>query len=118
GRAIAQDGIVALGPLPLAAGVGPANAILLPWGGLLWLARWQAVTHGDVRRLVGGALLVGALAMLPIVPQVLLNWEVYGQLSPLSVRSLYAEQVTKGVHYLKYASFALHEHGGEPAGFY
>ena len=48
----------------------------------------------------------------------LINWEAHGQFSPLTVRSLYAEQSTKGIHYLKYVSFALHEQGGEPSVYY
>ena len=62
---IVRDGALALLALALAAEVRPANAILLPVGGVLWLARWQAMTRHDPRRLIGGLVLVGAAALLP-----------------------------------------------------
>jgi hypothetical protein len=117
-RHVVRDGALALVALAFSAEVRPANAILLPIGALLWLLRWWTVARCQPRRLVLGLVLVGAAAALPVLPQMLLNWEVFGRPSPLSVRSLYEEQSTKGLHYLKYASFALREHGGEAAVYY
>jgi hypothetical protein len=118
-RGVLRDGVLALFTLALAAEIRPANAVLLPVGGLFWLARWwQATGAVRPRLLVSGCLLVGAAAAIPMVPQVLVNLTLYGQPSPFTTRSLYREQIAWGMANLKYATFAPPGFDGEPHLFY
>ena len=118
-RGVLRDGVLALFTLALAAEIRPANAVLLPVGGLFWLARWWQAT-GAVRPglLVGGCLLVAVAAAIPIVPQVLVNLTLYGEPSPFTPRSLYREQIAWGMANLKYATFTPRGFDGEPNLFY
>jgi hypothetical protein len=115
---VIRDGMLALLALTFSVEVRPANAVLLPVAALFWTVRWWLAARPDLRRFAGGLALVGIVAALPLVPQVLINWQVHGQFSPLTVRSLYAEQASWGISYLKYVTFDLRDKGGEPAVFY
>jgi hypothetical protein len=116
--AVCRDGVLALLVLALAAEVRPVNAILLPVGGLIWAVRWWAVARRDARRLLGGLLLVGGVAVLPLIPQMLANWREYGQPHPLVVGSLYAQQAEWGLQNLKYTTVSSPRYRVDPAGFY
>src|SRR5688500_764870 len=99
---VVRDGVLALAALALAAEVRPANAILVPIGGLLWAARWWTTARADPRRLLSGLLLVGALAALPLIPQMMLNWRTAGQANPLLANDLYERHLGGGYRNLKY----------------
>jgi hypothetical protein len=62
--------------------------------------------------------LVGAVAALPLVPQLGLNLWAHGAFNPLLINSLYDQQLTWGLQSLKYATFVLRDYPTAPAVFY
>lgn len=115
---VIRDGMLALFALTLAVEVRPANAVLLPVCTALWTIRWWMTARRELMRFVGGLVLVGAVAALPLVPQSVINWRAHGNPTPLLVTSLYEQQMTWGVQNLKYATFVLARHPGLSAVFY
>jgi hypothetical protein len=117
-RRVIVEGMVGLATLTFAVEVRPANAILLPVGALLWMIRWWLSVRPGWPRFVGGVTLVGAVAALPLLPQLGLNLWAHGVFNPLLVNSLYDQQLAWGVQSLKYATFVLRDLPAYPAVFY
>ncbi|MFN8633499.1 MAG: hypothetical protein U0893_06555 [Chloroflexota bacterium] len=103
---VLRDGVLALVCLSLAAEIRPANAVLLPVGGLLWAIQWLRAARGttgrlELGRLFGGLVLVGVATLVPMAPQIALNWMIYGVPHPFVVGSLYETQLRLGLPNLK-----------------
>jgi hypothetical protein len=82
----------------LAVMVRPANLAVLLAVGVLWLAR-QFVFR-ELR--LSAALLLLAVAVLPFLPQLIVNYRSYGRFEPLLASGLYRQQASWGMAYLKY----------------
>jgi 4-amino-4-deoxy-L-arabinose transferase-like glycosyltransferase len=106
-RGVLRDGILALFAFALAAEIRPANAILIPVGGALWGIRWWLAVRWRLGQIAGGLLLVSVAASLPLLPQVFLNWRVFGQPHPFVTQSLYQQQIELGLGNLKYATVLI-----------
>jgi hypothetical protein len=111
---VVRDGMLALAALALATEVRPGNAILLPIGALLWTARWWTAVRVEPRRFLGGLLLVGAVAALPLIPQMMLNWRTAGQANPLLANDLYERHLGGGYRNLKYQTYYLRGFNSSP----
>lgn len=87
----------------LAVMVRPSHAIVVPaiWG--IWIAR--GFLFRDLRWPVVAAALLAFV--LPFLPQLWSNYRAFGVISPLIVRSLYAEQLGWGLLYAKYATLIV-----------
>jgi hypothetical protein len=86
-----------------AVAVRPANAIVAIALLGVWLLR--GLLFGKVSL---GRLLAGALGLvLPLVPQIALNWKVFGRVTPLIVHSLYRMQTQWGMGALKYGTVVI-----------
>jgi hypothetical protein len=115
---VIREGMLALAALAFAVEVRPANAILLPAGAVLWMARWWLTAPRQWGRLAGGVVAVGIVGALPLLPQLGLNVLAHDVFSPLLVNSLYQQQLGWGLQNLKYATFVLRDHPGFPSVFY
>ena len=92
-----------------AVAVRPANAVVAAALAAVWLIRilrWR-------ERPIAVALAVTAAAaglILPLIPQLLINWFVFGQVNPLIVKSLYRMQAQWGMGALKYGTVVISGH--------
>jgi len=87
----------------LATIVRPADAIVVLALGAVWVIR--AVQFRDVP---WWAVPVGLVAgVVPCVPQLILNYQGFGVISPLIVQSLYTAQLSTGMAVLKYATVVV-----------
>jgi hypothetical protein len=86
-----------------AVAVRPANAIVAVALVSVWLLRgllWWPIRAADVAA-------AGLGLFLPLVPQLLLNWRVFGKINPLIVHSLYRLQTQWGMGALKYGTVVI-----------
>ncbi|HEY4230538.1 MAG TPA: hypothetical protein VGO79_10220 [Thermoanaerobaculia bacterium] len=87
----------------LAVAVRPANAIVALALLGVWLLRGLLFWRFSL-----GEVLAGALGLLlPLVPQLALNWKVFGRINPLIVHSLYRMQTQWGMGALKYGTVVI-----------
>jgi hypothetical protein len=87
----------------LAVAVRPANAIVAVALVAVWLLRGLLFWRFSL-----GEALAGALGLvLPLVPQLALNWKVFGRINPLIVHSLYRMQTQWGMGALKYGTVVI-----------
>jgi hypothetical protein len=84
----------------LAAVVRPANVTVFAAIVVLWIARQLLTKSLSVRALP----FLLAAALLPFVPQLVINLRAYGKAEPLVVARLYRDQVHWGMANLKYAT--------------
>ncbi len=85
-----------------AVAVRPANAIVAVALTAVWLLR------GLFWGLSVGEVLAGTLGLvLPLVPQLALNWKVFHRVTPLIVHSLYRMQTQWGMGALKYGTVVI-----------
>ncbi len=85
-----------------AVAVRPANAIVAVALAAVWLLRglfWKL----SLREVLAGAL--GLL--LPLIPQLALNWKLFHRVTPLIVHSLYRMQTQWGMGALKYGTVVI-----------
>jgi hypothetical protein len=87
----------------LAVAVRPANAIVAMALTAVWLLRGLLFWRFSLGEALGAAL--GLL--LPLVPQLALNWRVFGRVTPLIVHSLYRLQTQWGMGALKYGTVVM-----------
>jgi hypothetical protein len=86
-----------------AVAVRPANAIVAVALAGVWLLRGLLFP-----KLSLGEVFAGALGLvLPLVPQVALNWRVFRRITPLIVHSLYRMQTQWGMGALKYGTVVI-----------
>ena len=87
----------------LAVAIRPANAIVAMALVGVWLLRALLFWKFSL-----GEVLAGALGLLlPLVPQLALNWKVFGRINPLIVHSLYRMQTQWGMGALKYGTVVI-----------
>jgi hypothetical protein len=89
-----------------AVAVRPANAIVAAALVGVWLVRGLLWWSFSVEGVVAGA----AGLVLPLIPQLLLNWKVFGKINPLIVHSLYRLQTQWGMGALKYGTVVIPGH--------
>ncbi|HEY2798852.1 MAG TPA: hypothetical protein VGK26_13265 [Thermoanaerobaculia bacterium] len=86
-----------------AVAVRPANAIVAMALAAVWLLRGLLFAGFSVREVLAG----GLGLVLPLVPQLALNWKVFGRINPLIVHSLYRMQTQWGMGALKYGTVVI-----------
>jgi hypothetical protein len=87
----------------LAVAVRPANLVVLPALGIVWILR--ARLYGEPLR---RAILPAALAVaLALSPQMVSNGRWYGRWTPVTVDALYADQTVWGMAILKYGTLVM-----------
>ncbi len=87
----------------LAAVVRPANVTILAAIAILWIVRALTTKSLSARALP----VLFAAALLPFVPQLVINLRAYGNPDPLIVADLYRDQTHWGMANLKYATSVL-----------
>jgi hypothetical protein len=87
----------------LAVAVRPANAIVALALLGVWLLRALLFWKFSLGEVFAG----GLGLLLPLIPQLALNWKVFGRINPLIVHSLYRMQTQWGMGALKYGTVVI-----------
>ncbi len=94
-----------------AVAVRPANAVVAAALALVWLIRVLRWRERPVALAFARSVAAAAAGLiLPVIPQLLINWFVFGQVNPLIVKSLYRMQAQWGMGALKYATVVISGH--------